>query len=385
MKHKRYVLLALLFIAPACGEASLSLGTADVAALLKIHNIADSYGEMTLGVDPWEVVVCHIPIFTSDEIFEPTLERMTLSSAEIVKRLTPVVSYFKRHSYGRYQPVFSAGLDVTISDIETSEDCVERALDQSGPEVRGVIVVADAEHGADEFGGWGTPGVGCTVSCSARKTRRSVYAGGGDFMDYWNGDSPLDLVEHEIGHALDWPHSTTSASNSGQELYDNALDLMSDSSAPRMLISTKRHGPGTLAINLYAARWFDDEHLQILDRSRRVNTKVQLLATDTDLSIMGTRFVVIVDGANSFLTVELIAARGDNAHLKFDAVAIHRITVAGTSGVDRQQIVIDGDMQDGDEWTKDGLNVDVLSITSVDGQIEAEINIRSVERNSVIG
>ena len=385
MKHKGYVLLALLFIAPACGEASLSLGTADVAALLKIHNIADSYGEMTLGVDPWEVVVCHIPIFTSDEIFEPTLERMTLSSAEIVKRLTPVVSYFKRHSYGRYQPVFSAGLDVTISDTETSDDCVERALDQSGPEVRGVIVVADAEHGADEFGGWGTPGVGCTVSCSARKTRRSVYAGGGDFMDYWNGDSPLDLVEHEIGHALDWPHSTTLASNSGLELYDSALDVMSDSSAPRMIISTKRHGPGTLAINLYAARWFDDEHLQILDRSRRVNTKVQLLTTDTDLSIMGTRFVVIVDGANSFLTVELIAARGDNAHLKFDAVAIHRITVAGTSGVDRQQIVIDGDMQDGDEWTKDGLNVDVLSITSVDGQIEAEIKIRSVERNSVIG
>lgn len=248
-----------------------------------------------------------------------------------------------------------------------------------------MIVVADAEHGADEFGGWGTPGVGCTESCSARDTRRSVYAGAGDFMDYWNGDSPLDLVEHEIGHALDWPHSTTSASNSGQELYDSALDVMSDSSAPQMVISTKRHGPGTLAINLYAARWFDDEHLQILDRSRRVNTKVELLATDTDLSIMGTRFVVIADGVNSFLTVELIAARGDNAHLKFDAVAIHRITMAGTSGVDRQQIVIDGDMQDGDKWTKDGLNVDVLSITSVDGQIKAEIKIRSVERNSVIG
>ena len=375
MKHKKYVLLTLLLITSSCGRSSLSQGATDVEALLKIGIIADSYGEMTLGIDPWEVVVCHIPIFTSDEIFEPSLERMSLSSSEIVKRLTPVVSYFKRHSYGRYQPVFSAGQDVTISDTEASDDCVERALDQSGPEVRGVMVIADAEHGADEFGGWGTPGVGCTVSCSARDTRRSVYAGAGDFMDYWNGDSPLDLVEHEIGHALDWPHSTTSASNSGQELYDSALDLMSDSSAPRMVISTKRHGPGTLAINLYAARWFDDEHLQILDRSRRVNIKVQLLATDTDLSIMGTRFIVIADGVNSFLTVELIAARGDNAHLKFDAVAIHRITVAGTSGVDRQQIVIDGDMQDGDKWTRDGLNVDVLSITSVDGDIKAEIEM----------
>jgi len=351
------------------------LGVTDVEALIKIGIIADSYGEMTLGVDPWEVVVCHIPIFTSDEIFEPSLERMSLSSSEIVKRLSPVVSYFKRHSYGRYQPLFSAGQDVTISDTETSDDCAERALDQSGPEVRGVMVVADAEHGADEFGGWGTPGIGCNKSCSASDTRRSVYVGAGDFMDYWNGDSPLDLVEHEIGHALDWPHSTTSMSNSGQELYDSALDVMSDSSAPRMVFSTKRHGPGTLAINLYAARWFNDEHLQILDTSRRVNTKVQLLATDTDLSIMGKRFVVITDGANSFLTIELIAGRGDNAHLKLDALVIHRITVTGTSGVDRQQIVIKGDLQDGEKWAGNGISIEVLSIDSDDGEVTAEIEM----------
>jgi hypothetical protein len=142
-----------------------------------------------------------------------------------------------------------------------------------------------------------------------------------------------------------------------------------------MLISTKRHGPGTLAINLYAARWFDDEHLQILDRSRRVNTKVQLLATDTDLSIMGTRFVVIADGANSFLTVELIAARGDNAHLNSAAVAIHRITVASTSGVDRQQTVVEKDMQDGDKWAGNGISIEVLFIDSDDGDVKAEIEM----------
>jgi len=56
-------------------------------------------------------------------------------------------------------------------------------------------------------------------------------------------------------------------------------------------------------------------------------------------------------------------------------VVIHRITVTGTSGVDRQQIVIDGDMQDGDKWTKDGLNVEVLSIDSDDGEITAEIEM----------
>jgi acid stress-induced BolA-like protein IbaG/YrbA len=90
---------------------------------------------------------------------------------------------------------------------------------------------------------------------------------------------------------------------------------------------------------------------------------------------MGTRFVVIVDGVNSFLTVELIAARGDNAHLKFDAVAIHRITVAGISGVDRQQIVIDGDMQDGEKWAGNGISIEVLSIDSDDGEIKAEIEL----------
>jgi len=94
---------------------------------------------------------------------------------------------------------------------------------------------------------------------------------------------------------------------------------------------------------------------------------------------------VIADGVNSFLTVELIAARGDNAHLKFDAVAIHRITVASTSGVDRQQTVVEKDMQEGEKWAANGLSIEVLSIESDDGEIRAEIKIRSVERNSVIG
>jgi len=89
----------------------------------------------------------------------------------------------------------------------------------------------------------------------------------------------------------------------------------------------------------------------------------------------GTRFVVVADGVNSFLTIELIAARGDNAHLKLDAVVIHRITVTGTSGVDRQQIVIDGDLHEGQKWAANGNSVKVLSIDSDDGEITAEIEM----------
>ena len=114
---------------------------------------------------------------------------------------------------------------------------------------------------------------------------------------------------------------------------------------------------------------------RLLGLPREPSTKVQLLATDTDLSIMGKRFVVIVDGVNSFLTVELIAARGDNAHLKSNAVVIHRITVTGTSGVDRQQIFVKGDVQDGEKWAGNGISIEVLSIDSDDGEITAEIEM----------
>ena len=49
--------------------------------------------------------------------------------------------------------------------------------------------------------------------------------------------------------------------------------------------------------------------------------------------------------------------------------------MTGTSGVDRQQIFVKGDVQDGEKWAGNGISIEVLSIDSDDGEITAEIEM----------
>jgi len=57
VKHKRYVLLTLLFIAPACGETPLSLGAADVAAALLFVAPSCGRSSLSLGVTDVEALI----------------------------------------------------------------------------------------------------------------------------------------------------------------------------------------------------------------------------------------------------------------------------------------------------------------------------------------
>ena len=171
-----------------------------------------------------------------------------------------------------------------------------------------------------------------------------VYVGAADFMSYWEGDPPLDLVEHEMGHAIGWPHSSTSSDNYGQGVYDSVIDVMSDSAAPRDAVPDSRHGPGTLAINLHRSGWIADfDVVETIESG-----SFELTAVDASPGT-GTRLLVIDTSETSFVTIELIQSGVDNLHIGGAGLAIHVVDfsdavceMAPCVGTARQQIQVRG-------------------------------------------
>ena len=357
----------------SCGREQQVTGNFDSEAVNAMMQTESQFGDIALGSDPWEVVVCQIPQDTTDPIFDSNAVRLNLSSGDIVAELDPVIAYFSRWSHGQYQPNFTAVDGVSISAEEKSDLCVERALDQASPTTRGVMVIANAQHSETAVGGWGRPGSPCEKNCSAKSTRRAVYIGAADFMPFWTGNPPLDLVEHEMGHALDWPHSSTSVDNFGNGVYDSDIDVMSNSAAPRDFNADMRNAPGPLGINLYLSHWLNDNNVALLENG---TTSFDLVATSTDLAVEGLRLVLVPLNNSTVVSVELLQASGDNQHLLDDRVVIHQIESAGETGFDRRQTVLDADLQSGESWSDGKVDISVKQVKTNHSVTIVRIEVR---------
>lgn len=267
--------------------------------------------------DTWQVMVCRVPTDIEDPIYDQSGIRLEASVDEVLQAIREVSDYFARWSVGRYTIEFVPGPDLGITGTETAQSCLDAGLDASDRRATGVVVVADAPHRDDRPGGWSQPGTGCASdTCPARESRRGVYLGAADFMglDQASAEVPLDLVEHEIGHALGWPHSSRDTSR-----YDSVIDLMSDSAAPRRLSPSRRHGPGVLAFHRLGAGWLDRDRVVVLGPG---TVRIALGAPgDRDRAEMA---VIRLD-RHRVLTIEVIADVGDNDHLAESGVAVHLI------------------------------------------------------------
>ena len=312
--------------------------------------------------------MCDVPLPTSDPIYGDLQLRLHLDPDTVATTLERYVRpYYTALSNGAYSPHFIAGSSITMKADETHDQCVEDALDTSSPGAGAVLVVADAENLSTEPGGWGRPGTPCAVPfCPARSTRRAAYVGSSDFHPD-NGTVPLlDLIEHEIGHTLDLPHSGDASA-----MYDSVLDVMSNSAAPRDVQPRRKNAQDTIAVNRIALGWLPDEGMAIVGPTGGTFT-LSPSAGET-----GQRVLMVPIGDLSFLTVEYLADTGLDAFLPSGGVAVHRIDespaacaapVNGTCvGIDRQQVALGSNpphrellATNGSSWTVEGWTITLV-------------------------
>lgn len=317
----------------AAGGLVLSAACGAMDSSTEARRLDDPSSDLDLALpeidwtsDTWQVMICRVPVDVGDPIYGESGVRLKASVDEVLQAIRPVGDYFARWSTGRYSLAFMPGPDLAITGTETAQSCLDAGLDASDPDATGVVVVADAPHREDRPGGWSQPGNGCASdACPARVSRRGVYLGAADFLelDEAMSDVPLDLVEHEIGHALGWPHSSRATAESigasDRAAYDSVIDLMSDSAAPRRLSSVRRHGPGVLAFHRLSAGWLDPDRVLVLGPgAARISLHSPGERDRVEMAVMRL-------DRHRVLTIEVVADAGDNDHLPESGVAVHLI------------------------------------------------------------
>lgn len=273
---------------------------------------------MTKGDDPWQVFVCHVPAASRSPYYAGLPLRRDLQPAQVAAIVSKqVAAYFRTLSHGVYRPEFTAGGEVTIGPGDEPQACVDQALAHAGTAARGVLVVADAEHNATQPGGFANAGTCRQPPCNATTSRRFAYVGAADFSPDWGDKPPMDLIEHEVAHALGWPHS--GYDQSVQEPDESALDVMSNSAAPRDIHPARRDAPDTLAINRLAVGWMPTSAVTVIPPAGATVTLAPSSGTT------GTRLAVVALDGRRFLTIELLTADGFDDHLPASGIAVHLI------------------------------------------------------------
>jgi hypothetical protein len=75
------------------------------------------------------------------------------------------------------------------------------------------------------------------------------------------------------------------------------------------------------------------------------------------------------------ISVEVLAATGDNQHLLSDRVVIHQVDLEGETGFERRQTVLDADLQDNESWSNGTIEIAVTQVMKTNSITTASIQV----------
>jgi hypothetical protein len=282
----------------------------------------------------FEVWVCDVGP-TDEPLYADDGQRFVLDAPTVAQRIGDDVSnYWATVSHGNYRPTFAVGGTVSAADTGTSQSCIDRALAASGAQADAVLVVADAQHAADQPGGRSSPGswLECTDQCAAQQTGRFVYVGANDFAPALADAMPLDLIEHEMGHSLGLPHSGDAVGAPGNR-GAGPYDVMADSASPRQVDPSRRDGPDLLGIDRLALGWLPADDVAVV-------TGDDTVTLSTAAGADGARLMVIGLDQHRALTAELLVDTGYDDHLPHAGVVVHLLDDSAGPYLERVQQVV---------------------------------------------
>ncbi|MDE0139502.1 MAG: fibronectin type III domain-containing protein [bacterium] len=307
--------------------------------LIADHRFARSY---SLGTDVWGVWVC--------DVADGDLPVDAADVAGLLNReITP---YFSWLSGGWYLPEFVARGVVEADPAHSSQragdyECEDRVAEVSEGGTQGAVIVLDKDVDVSSGGvGWRhssyIDGMWTVSAGTFPDNSRSVHLTAGTVLPVsaycsdcqYPGHVHLDVVAHEIGHALGWPHSFGGNRSETSEAlleidiyvdeYDNPMDLISGS-PPGWELQRNGLVAGTIAVNRYAAGWIPPGDVAVHEGG----IASYVLAP---VGISGTQMLVLPTGdTGHFVSLGARVASGYDAGIPAEGVEVYLIDQRATA------------------------------------------------------